>query len=88
MDKKKATTSYTTHKRGSLITYTKDEKKSHKNLEAFCSHVVLQGSLSSHSALQKPKLNTWTLHHGWGLYKKDSAELNENYCYFKIFNIQ
>ena len=28
MDKKKATTSYTTHKRGSLITYTKDEKKS------------------------------------------------------------
>lgn len=42
----------------------KKKKKSHKNLEAFCSHVVLQGSLSSHSALQKPKLNTWTLHHG------------------------
>lgn len=40
------------------------EKKSHKNLEAFCSHAVFHGSLSSHSALQKPKLNTWTLHHG------------------------
>ena len=35
-----------------------------QNLEAICSHVVLQGSLISHSALQKPKLNTWILHHG------------------------
>ena len=41
-----------------------EKKKSHKNLEAFCSHTVFHGSLSSHSALQKPKLNTWTLHHG------------------------
>ena len=42
----------------------KKKKKNHKNLEAICSHVVLQGSLLSHSALQKPKLNTWILHHG------------------------